>query len=41
MRKSNVLVSNLILHKAGFIATKDGWRLERSDLESRGIVLSM
>ena len=28
-------------HKPGCTATEDGWRLEISDLESRGIVLSM
>ena len=39
--KTNVLVSNLVRHKPGCLATEDGWRLETSDLESRGIVLSM
>ena len=39
--KTNVLVSDLVRHKPGCTATEDGWRLEISDLESRGIVLSM
>ena len=39
--QTNVLVSYLIRHKPGCAATEDGQRLEISDLESRGIVLSM
>ena len=39
--KTNVLVFDLFRHKRGSTATEDGWRLEISDLESRGIVLSM
>ena len=39
--KSSVLVSDLVRHKPGCTATEDGQRLEISDLESRGIVLSM
>ena len=39
--KTNILVSDLCRHKLGCTTTKDGWRLEISDLESRGIVLSM
>ena len=39
--KTNILVSNQVQHKPGCTATEDGWRLEISDLESRGIVLSM
>ena len=39
--KTNVLVSDLVRHKPGCKATEDGWRLEISDLESRGIVLSV
>ena len=38
---TNVLVSDLVQHKPGCTATEDGQRLEISDLESRGIVLSM
>ena len=38
--KTNVLVSNLARHKPGCTATEDAWKLEISDLESRGIVLS-
>ena len=38
--KTNVLVSDLVRHKPGCKATEDGYRLEISDLESRGIVLS-
>ena len=33
------MVSDLVVHKPGSTATEDGWRLEISDLESRGIVL--
>ena len=36
--KTNVLVSDLVLHKPGCTATEDGKMLENSDLESRGIV---
>ena len=39
--KTNVLVSDLGRHKAGCTATEDGKTLEISDLESRGITLSM
>ena len=39
--KTNVLVCDLVRHKPGCTATEDGYRLEISDLESRGIVLSM
>ena len=39
--KTNVLVSDLVQHKPGCTATEDGQRLEISDLESRGIELSM
>ena len=35
--KTNVLVSDLVRHKPGCTATKDGQRLEISDLESRGL----
>ena len=37
--KTNILVSDLVRHKPGCTATEDGYRLEISDLESRGIVL--
>ena len=40
-KKSNILVSNLVRYKPGCTATEDGYKLEISDLESRGIVLSM
>ena len=39
--KTNILVSDLVRHEPGCTATEDGYRLEISDLESRGIVLSM
>ena len=39
--KTNVLVSDLVRHKQGCTDTEDDYRLEISDLESRGIVLSM
>ena len=39
--KTNVLVSDRVLHKSGCTATEDGYRLEILYLESRGIVLSM
>ena len=38
--KTNVLVSDLVRHKPGCTTTENGLRLEISDLESRGIVLS-
>ena len=41
MRKLVFGVSNQVRHKPGCTATKDGQRLEISDLESRGIVLSV
>ena len=41
VRKPVFGVSDLVRHKFGCTATEDGWRLEISDLESRGIVLSM
>ena len=37
--KTNILVSNLVRHKPGCTATEDGYRLDISDFESRGIVL--
>ena len=39
--KTNVMVSDLVRHKPGCTATEDGQRLEISDLESRGVVLSI
>ena len=39
--KTNILVSDQVRHKPGCTATEDGLGLEISDLESRGIVLSM
>ena len=36
--KTNILVSYLVRHKSGCAATEDGYRLEISDLGSRGIV---
>ena len=39
--KTNVLVSDQVRHKLGCTASEDGQRFEISDLESRGIVLSM
>ena len=39
--KTNVLVSDLVRHKPGCTATEAGKRLEISDLQSRGIILSM
>ena len=39
--KTNGLVSDMVRHKPGCTATEDGSRLEISDLESRGIVLSV
>ena len=41
MRKPVFRVSDQILHKPGFTATENGYRLEISYLEGRGIVLSM
>ena len=38
--KTNILVSDLVRHKPGCTATENGYRLEISDLETRGIVLS-
>ena len=34
-------VSDLVPHKPGFTATEDGYSLEISDIDRRGIVLSM
>ena len=39
--KTNILVSDIVRHKPGCTATEAGKRLETSDLESIGIVLSM
>ena len=41
MKKHVFGVSNLVRHKPGCAVTEDGSRLEISDLESRGIVLSI
>ena len=41
LRKPVVGVSDQIRHKSGCNATQDGLRLEISDLESKGIVLSV
>ena len=41
VRKGVFGVSNQVTHKAGCATTGDGWMLEISDFESRGIVLSM
>ena len=41
VRKPVFRVSDLVRHKPGCTVTDDGWRLEISDLGSRGIVLSM
>ena len=41
VRKPVFGVSDLVRHKPGCTATEDGWRLEISDLDSRGIVLSV
>ena len=38
--KTNVLAFDLVQHKPGCTTTEDVWRLEISDLESKGIVLS-
>ena len=40
-KETNVLVSDLVQNKPGCTALEDGWRLEISDFESRGIVLSI
>ena len=41
VRKPVFGVSDQVRHKSGcFTATEDGYRLEISDLDSRGIVLS-
>ena len=39
--KTNIVVSDQVRHKPGCTATEDGKRLEISDLESRGIALSV
>ena len=39
--KTNILVSDLVRQNSGCTATEDGKRLEISDLEIRGIALSM
>ena len=41
LRKPVFRVSDQVRHKPGCTATEDGWRLEISDLESKGIVLSV
>ena len=41
VRKPVFGVSDQVRHKPACTATEDGYRLEISDLESRGIVLSM
>ena len=41
LRKPVFGVSDQVAHKPGCTATEDGYRLEISDLGSRGIVLSM
>ena len=41
VRKLVLGVSNQVRHKPGCAATEDGWRLGISDLDRRGIVLSM
>ena len=41
VRKPVFRVSDLIRHKPGCAVTEDGERLEISDLESRGIVVSV
>ena len=38
--KTNILVFDLVRYKLGCTATEDGQRLEISDLESIGIILS-
>ena len=39
--KTNIPVSDLVQHKPGCTTIEDGLRLEISDLDTRGIVLSM
>ena len=39
--KTNTLVSDQVRHKLGCTGLEDGYRLEISDLEIRGILLSM
>ena len=39
--KTNVLVFDQVRHKPGCTVTEDGYMLETSDIERRGIVLSM
>ena len=39
MRKSVFVVSDQVRHNPGCTATEDSYRLEISDLESRGILL--
>ena len=41
VRKPVFGVSDQVVHKPCCTATEDGWRLEISDLGSRGIVLSV
>ena len=41
MRKPVFRISYQVQHKRGCTATEDGKRFEMTDLESRGIVLSM
>ena len=41
VRKPDFGVSDLVRHKRGCTATEDGQRLEISDLDRRGIVLSL
>ena len=41
MKKPVFGVSDQVRHKPGCTTTEDGWRLEISDLGSRGIVLSI
>ena len=41
VRKPVFGVSDQVPHKTGCTATEDGYNLEISDLESRGIVLSV
>ena len=39
--KTNILVSDQVPRKPGCAVTEEGYRLEISDLESRGIVVSV
>ena len=41
LRKTVFRVSDQVRHKPGYTATEDGKRLEISDLDRRGIVVSM